>query len=81
MKPATLVDKFKVLLKEGANYIIQNFCVEKESGEFKDTNYEFKISFPKSTIVNEIDAHEISNYLFNWVLSKTFYLDKLLLIF
>ena len=57
---------YRDLLKCGNTYVLQNFSVQKNSGDWKVSGADLQLYFVKSSIVNECSRPEIPNNVYKF---------------
>ena len=65
------VQMLNVNFEVGQAYVIQNFEVEKNSGQYKATQHAFKINFVKATKITAHKILEIPETMYNFTMFDT----------
>ncbi|XP_057434366.1 uncharacterized protein LOC130727274 [Lotus japonicus] len=60
------IDKWKSMLKEDNTYIVQNFEVNHNDGQFRTSNHPYKLVFMKGTIVQARQIPEIPHNIYHF---------------
>jgi hypothetical protein len=61
--PTEIKEKYKQVLTENMNFIVQNFDVEKNNLALKHTNHPFKLIFNRATFIEDVNKHTIVSLL------------------
>ena len=60
------MDKSKSTLKEDNTYIVQNFEVELDNGEYKVSKHPYRLLFMKGMIMQERELPQIPYYVYQF---------------
>jgi len=59
-------EKWQDELKEESCYIMENFEVDANRGQYRATDHEYRLAFMKATRVTQQDMLEIPKYVYNF---------------